>query len=202
MIIINRWAALIFLFVLGPEKNAPFLDGDIIFHTSTSAQSQAIQLATKSKYSHMGILMSKGDQFYVFEAVQPVKLTPIDEWIKRGQNSHYVVKRLKNRDQHLGPTQLAKMATIGKKFAGKSYDYQFAWSDEKIYCSELVWKIYKQAVGIEIGKKSTLGTFDLTNKIVSAKLKERYGENIPHDEPVISPSTMFESKLLETVRSQ
>src|SRR5690606_5876902 len=31
-------------------------NGDIIFQTSKSSQSQAIQLATKSKYSHMGII--------------------------------------------------------------------------------------------------------------------------------------------------
>jgi hypothetical protein len=29
--------------------------GDILFQTSKSAQSKAVQLATKSKYSHMGI---------------------------------------------------------------------------------------------------------------------------------------------------
>lgn len=34
-------------------------DGDIIFQTSQSSQSQAIQLVTKSKYSHMGIIFHK-----------------------------------------------------------------------------------------------------------------------------------------------
>ena len=31
-------------------------EGDIIFQTSTSSQSKAIQLATHSKYSHVGII--------------------------------------------------------------------------------------------------------------------------------------------------
>ena len=31
-------------------------DGDIIFHTSTSSQSKALQLAMNSPYSHMGIV--------------------------------------------------------------------------------------------------------------------------------------------------
>src|SRR5882757_2605456 len=54
-------------------------DGDIIFQTSTSRQSKAIQLATHSKYSHMGILFHNPNMFYqdpngwsVFEAVGPV----------------------------------------------------------------------------------------------------------------------------------
>ena len=71
--------------------------------------------------------------------------------------------------------------------------------DERIYCSELVWKIYKEALDIEIGELETLEDFDLTDKAVKQKLKERYGNNIPQNEKVISPVAMFESPLLETV---
>jgi hypothetical protein len=67
-------------------------NGDIIFQTSKSGQSKAIQLATGSKYSHMGIVYKQGNDFFVYEAVQPVKLTPLKDWIKRGENGHYVVK--------------------------------------------------------------------------------------------------------------
>ncbi len=42
-------------------------DGDLIFQTSMSAQSKAIQLATKSKYSHCGLIYKDGNGFYVFE---------------------------------------------------------------------------------------------------------------------------------------
>jgi hypothetical protein len=52
--------------------------GDIIFQTSLSEQSKAIQLATKSEYSHCGIIFKEGNDYYVFEAIQPVKRTPID----------------------------------------------------------------------------------------------------------------------------
>ena len=71
-------------------------DGDLIFQTSRSSQSKAIQLATNSKYSHCGIVFKEGDSFYVFEAVQPVKRTPLAEWIARGEKGEFVVKRLKN----------------------------------------------------------------------------------------------------------
>lgn len=69
-------------------------DGDIIFHTSRSAQSLAIQKATGSRYSHMGIVYVKDGAASVFEAVEPVKLTPLTEWIARGVGGRYVVKRL------------------------------------------------------------------------------------------------------------
>jgi Permuted papain-like amidase enzyme, YaeF/YiiX, C92 family len=124
------------------DNSERFQNGDIIFQTSRSSQSKAIQLATKSKYSHMGIIYEAGEQYYVYEAVQPVKLTKLTDWIKRGEGTHYVVKRLRNFEEVLTKENLKKMKTYGDKFKGKSYDIYFEWSDDKIYCSELVWKIY------------------------------------------------------------
>ena len=95
---------------------------------------------------------------------------------------------------------LRKMQQEGEKFKGKDYDLAFEWSDDKIYCSELIWKIYQRAAGIEIGKLQKLGDFDLTHDMVRQKMKERYGDNIPTDEIVISPAAIFESDLLITVK--
>jgi uncharacterized protein YycO len=176
-------------------------NGDLIFQTSLSPQSKAIQLATKSKYSHCGLIYKDGNNFYVFEAVQPVKRSPLDKWIARGQDGKYVIKRLKNADQVLTPTTLTKMRQIGDQFKGKNYDLTFEWSDNKIYCSELIWKIYQRATGIEIGKLEKLSDFDLTNEAVKKIMKERYGDNIPAEEIVISPTSIFDSELLTTVKS-
>ncbi len=176
-------------------------NGDLIFQTSLSGQSKAIQLATKSKYSHCGLIYKDGNEFYVFEAVQPVKRTPLDKWIARGQDGKYVIKRLKNADQVLTPTTLTKMKQVGDQFNGKNYDLTFEWSDDKIYCSELIWKIYQRATGIEIGKLEKLSDFDLTNEAVKKKMKERYGDKIPTNETVISPAAIFDSELLTTVKS-
>lgn len=176
-------------------------NGDILFHTSKSYQSKAIQLATNSKYSHMGIIYENHGQFFVYEAVQPVKLTPIIEWINRGENGHYVIKRLKNADQVLTKSTLAQMKQIGKQFEGKSYDIYFEWTDDKIYCSELVWKIYKQATGIEIGQLEQLSDFDLTSTIVKTNMKARYGNTIPLNMKVISPAAMFNSDKLITIET-
>lgn len=177
-------------------------NGDIIFQTSKSTQSKAIQMATNSKYSHMGIIYENEGQFLVYEAVQPVKLTPLKDWINRGENGHYVIKRLANADKVLTNSTLTKMKQLGEQFNGKPYDIYFEWSDDKIYCSELVWKIYKQAVNIEIGQLEKLADFDLSNDIVRAKMKERYGDNIPMDEKVISPAAMFNSDKLITIEEK
>lgn len=174
-------------------------DGDIIFQTSKSSQSKAIQLATKSKYSHCGIIYKIENQLYVYEAVQPVKITKLEDWILRDENEHYFVKRLKNSDNILTDENITKLKDTGKRFLGKNYDIYFEWSDDKIYCSELVWKMYKEALNIEIGELQHLKDFDLTNKIVKDKMKERYGDKIPINETVISPESIFNSDKLETI---
>ena len=180
--------------------NNEIKNGDLIFQTSLSGQSKAIQLATNSKYSHCGIVYSDNGQFYVYEAIQPVKTTPLDKWIARGKDGHFVIKRLKNADHVLTAETLQKMKQEGEMFKGKNYDLTFEWSDDKIYCSELIWKIYQRATGIEIGKLQKLSDFDLTNEAVKQKMKERYGDKIPTEEIVISPAAIFDSELLTTVK--
>ena len=176
-------------------------NGDLIFQTSLSGQSKAIQVATHSKYSHCGLIYKDGNDFFVFEAVQPVKRTPLDKWIARGENGKFVIKRLKNAEQILTPATIQKMKQVGGEFTGKNYDLTFEWSDDKIYCSELIWKVYQRATGLEVGKLQKLSDFDLTNEVVKKKMIERYGDKIPMNEIVISPSSIFDSELLTTVKA-
>jgi len=182
-------------------QNNEIQNGDIIFQTSLSNQSKAIQLATKSKYSHCGLIYIEENDYFVYEAIQPVKKTKLDKWIARGKDGHYVIKRLKKSDQILTNETLGKMKEIGSKFEGKNYDLTFEWSDDKMYCSELIWKIYKRATGIEVGKLQKLKDFDLSNEAVKNIMKKRYGNNIPENEIVISPASIFESENLKTVKS-
>ena len=98
------------------------------------------------------MILKKGKEYFVLEAVQPVKLTSLKDWIKRGKDNDFVLKRIKNRDEILTPENIQKMKSIGERYLGKDYDLKFEWSDDKIYCSELVWKIYKEVFDIEIGQ--------------------------------------------------
>jgi uncharacterized protein YycO len=183
------------------SKQIDFRDGDIIFHTSKSRQSKAIQLATHSTLSHMGLIVTIDNEKYVLEAVQPVKLTKLNDWIERGVDKKYIVKRLKKADSLLTPAVIKDLKDYGQSLIGKDYDKCFEWSDDKIYCSELVFKIYKKTLNIEIGQLQRLKDFDLTDKSVKQIMKERYGNKIPTNEVVISPVSMFNSDLLITIYS-
>jgi len=173
--------------------------GDIIFQTSQSPQCEAVRIATNSKFSHCGIIYNLNGKWFVFEAVQPVKLTPLDEWITHGKDNKYVVKRLKNAKTVLTPETLQKMENYSQQFDGKQYDAYFEWTDTKIYCSELVWKIYKNAAGIELSKLRELKDFNLSDTRIQKILKERYGNTIPLEEKVVAPSDLADSDLLITI---
>jgi hypothetical protein len=53
-----------------------------------------------------------------------------------------------------------------------------------------------------IGTLQHVRDFNLSEPAVKAKMKERYGNHVPLDETVISPSAMFDSPLLVTVAEQ
>jgi hypothetical protein len=62
----------------GIDENEKIQVGDLIFQTSKSGQSQAIPLATKSKYSHCGIIYQGENGFMclkrlVRSSVHPLK---------------------------------------------------------------------------------------------------------------------------------
>ena len=171
-------------------------DGDVIFQTSKSSQSVAIQRATHSRYSHMGIIFLREGRPYVLEASATVRYTPLGVWIARGQDGAAIVKRLR---KDLSPSQVERLRAAARPFVGRPYDLVFEWSDSKIYCSELVWKIYDRAVGVHLGELQRLRGFDLSDPLVRAKMKERYGDAVPQDEKVISPGAMFDSPLLAVV---
>ena len=172
-------------------------DGDLVFQASRSSQSAAVALATKSRYTHMGIVYLREGKPFVYEAVGPVKLTPFKEWVARGERGHVVVRRLKEPPDE---EALRKMKAAGEALRGKPYDLRFEWSDDAIYCSELAYKIY-EAAGLTIGEKQPAGTFELSSPEVQKKLAERFSNAAPFDpeEPVVSPQSMFDDPDLVTV---
>lgn len=117
-----------------------YKEGDILFQVSKSGQSPLIQKATGSKWSHCGVVVEKGKKMYVLEASKVVKLTPLQEWIKRGKDGKVKKMRVKKE-----PVKIKY-----KKYLGKPYDLAFQFDNGKWYCSELIYDIYKTQLGIEL----------------------------------------------------
>ena len=172
-----------------------FQDGDIILQTSQSSQSQAIQLATHSKWSHVGIIFHKGSIPYVYEARGPVGFRSLKAFVSSGVSGRYLVRRLK---QGLRAIDVQRLYQEAQKYLSKPYDLYFEWSDDRIYCSELVWKMYQSALGVSVGALQKLGDYDLKSPQVQKIIAERYGSNIPYNEIVISPEAIASESLVLT----
>ena len=188
---------LVFVVSLTSCSSQELKDGDIIFHTSKSAQSKMLQIATNSNITHVGVIFFKSGNPYVFEAVSPVKVTPLKEFINRGIGSKYSIKRTKTP---LTSSDLKIMMEYGKRQIGKPYDSKFEWSDSKIYCSELVWKIYHYS-GIRLCDIKIFSDFNLNRPIVKEAIKLRYNGKFNVNEYVVAPIDLYNSDKLKTVYS-
>lgn len=173
--------------------------GDILFISSASGQGKAIQMATHSKFTHVGMVFVEDGETYVYHAVEPVMKSTLDEFLAFSADGKYVAKRLKD-SALLNDSTSEKMRQMASGLLGKHYDIYFNWKDDEWYCTEFVWKLYERNYKLELGKLRPLKEFDLSSKEVQAIMKRRYGNEIPYEEKMISPQDMFDSELLSEVK--
>lgn len=148
---------------------AALRSGDVVLHTSRSAQGLAIALATGSAYTHVGLVERSGDQLFVIEAVQPVRRAPLDEFVRRGAGGAVTALRHPGLD----PTARAAVVAAATRLVGRPYDLAFAPGDDEIYCSELIHLAYA-AAGVDIGRWTTLGALRLDAAPVRRLLARRW----------------------------
>lgn len=192
----HAWLARLLAAQAGPTLEPSLLrDGDIVLHKSSSRQSEALAAATRSPYTHMGLVFWRDDRPQVLEAVQPVRWTPLERWVARGREGHVVVLRPKQT------VDVAAVRRAADRYLGRDYDLLFAWSDDRIYCSELVTKAYRTATGLELGDLVPLSTFDLEAAPVRALVQERVGHALDTTEPVVAPASFLDDDDLRWVFS-
>lgn len=174
-------------------------DGDLVFHKSTSNQGPALQILTNSPWTHVGIIVKNQDTYWVAEASSTVKLTRLADFIARGKNGEYIIKRLSPAVRTISAEERAKIRSSINRFLGLEYDIWFQWSDSFIYCSELVWKVYLEALGIELSAPERFRDFRLDTAEARQMIRTRYvnqGREIDVNELVVTPVAVLNSNLL------
>lgn len=182
----------------------PVFEGDIVLQISEDPQHMAFGKACRSKYNHAGIIFIRPrDRMYVvMEMGDSVTATPLTEWRDRGQGQHIALLRLKNSNQLLNDKKTERLKKSAKAFRGVRKDYYYNWSDEALYPTELVWKMYNNALNISICEPGKLGEWDLTGLLIHGQMLKKYGEKIPKDEQVISTDAIYRSDKLEVIYEQ
>lgn len=175
-------------------------EGDLIFQTCKSAVGIVIRDATNSWFDHLGIVTKRDGQWFVYEAIEPVVFTPLGEWVERGVLSQATVMRLKDASPLASPAKHAAFEAEMESNAGKHYDYLLRWSDDGMYCSELVWKVFHSALGVNLCPTRRFSDFNLGAKSVKLYVAKLYKGKPPLAETVVSPRDVFDSPLLERVK--
>jgi uncharacterized protein YycO len=131
--------------------------------------------------------------FVVLEAVGPVKKTALSSWIQRGREKAFAVYRLTASYQN----KTEEVIKAALTFLGRPYDIHYSFDDEKIYCSELVFKAFQKATGEELGQVKRLG--DLNWQPNEAFIRQLEGGLLPLDRAMITPRDLSEAKQLQLV---
>lgn len=173
------------------EQIKDIREGDVIFQTSQSQQSPLIQIATQSTISHCGIIIIKNGKPYVLETLKTLVLTPLDKFIARGKDGKYWLKRSNKENIKI---------KYGS-YLGKPYDLAFKFDNDKFYCSELIYDIYKNQLGIELCEPKKVSDYLIlgTGKIpqIEKAMKKR---GIAKDQYAVAPVDVFESVYLKDVK--
>jgi hypothetical protein len=168
--------------------------GDILFQSlPLNPVVSMIEGATNSPFSHCGIVHKTRRGWMVLEAIGPVRDTALSDWIKRGRDGHYQVYRLREAYRGKIPAILA----AARKFKGLPYDIHYDFDDGKIYCSELIYKAFKQATGEELG--IIVAVRDLNWQPYRATIMTIEKGPVPLDRLIITPRALSEAAQLERV---
>ena len=170
-------------------------EGDIVFQSLPHGPLvDVIEGITESPLSHCGVVMRDPDgRWVVHEAIGVVRLTPLYLWIVRGRGGRIDVWRARDA----AAAEPGRLREALGRHTGKAYDYRYAPGDEEIYCSELVFKAYRDAAGLELGEWEKLG--DLNWRPFEAFIREMEGGPLPLDRPMITPVGVTRSAALERV---
>ncbi len=173
--------------------------GDLIFHLSQGFQANAILEATGSAWSHVGILFDDGaGGWIVAEASAPVRVVSLQSFINRGKGKDYRIYRARD----FKSTDIQSLRAAVDSEIGKRYDIYFEWSDDAIYCSELVYKAFDKASGIKLGAVQKFSDLKLDGPYVKALIQNRLtetGRQLNLNEPIVTPINQMKDNDLDLI---
>ena len=81
-----------------------------------------------------------------------------------------------------------------KKYLGQPYDLEFRFDNGKMYCSELVWLVYKDQ-GIELCDPRKVSSFVMARVPKVKKLMQK--RNIRMDQEVVAPVDIYKARRIQ-----
>jgi hypothetical protein len=167
--------------------------GDVLFQALPhNPLVDAIEGATGSPFSHCGLVMQRGTEWIVLEAIGPVKETPLNKWIDRGRFGGFAAYRFKAKYR----SRVGDVIREVEKYLGRKYDAHYRFDNDEIYCSELIFVAFRKCFGEDLGTVRKLG--DL-NWDPYAEVIIQIEGSVPTSREMITPADLSEAPQLEGV---
>jgi len=171
-------------------------EGDVLFQDiDCGMRCTLIREITQSRYTHVGIVLDEHGTLKVWEAYEPVGSTDLVEWIHRGIGERVAIYRF------LPTVPIAAVATAVRGFAGRPYDGDYQWDDERIYCSELIAKAVNQAEGTPIFEPKPIGDLGPHAELIKRMSHGRLHEGTAMVSPVDLTRSSSLKKLVDELAS-
>ncbi len=167
--------------------------GDLIFQSLPPNELvTAISGITHSHLSHCGLLTKVEGQWMVIESLGTVHLTPLFTWMRRGSGAGIAVYRLPMTE-----IQVDQVIRSAQEMLGKPYDLKYDFDDEKIYCSELIYRAFERGMELKIGVLDRLG--DLNWRPFEKTILKFEEGPVPVDRLMITPVALTKDPRLSKV---
>ncbi|MDO6592261.1 YiiX/YebB-like N1pC/P60 family cysteine hydrolase [Neptuniibacter sp. 1_MG-2023] len=175
-------------------------EGDIIFISIDSFLYRQVAKGTGSWTSHVGFIVQENNQWYVLESAVPkVTRCPLRKFLSRTTNNEVSVMRVK---EGLNQEQIDKLKYAAEEKMGIYYHLGFKYDSKRQFCSKFVHHIFKEALGIEIGKVQTLEALLQENPQASVNFwRCWYLGFVPWQRKTITPASQLNDPQLKTVFS-
>ncbi len=171
-------------------------EGDVLFQALPKGFDlvRAIEGVSGSNYSHCGIVIkSEEGDWRVYEAFGPVGSVSLENWKNRGRGQKFAAYRIEDENATVIPKLLAALP----KYAKRPYDVRYRMDDGFIYCSELIYKAYRDTTGKPLGKLIRLG--DMNWRPYVATIRKYEGGPPPLDREMITPIELSKAPQLKKV---
>lgn len=173
-------------------QQTPLQPGDLLFYEDTAGMGAAVQEST-GHYTHVAMVAETGDTVWIVDATQRYGVSRRPFLRQPGDSRPYP-------DAYRLTIPFDTAAVIGraKSFVGQPYDNAFLPDNGKMYCSELIYECFLDAVGNHLFEAKPMNWRDKEGRLPEYWKKhfEELGIPVPEGVPGTNPTDMSRSPLL------
>ena len=141
--------------------------------------------------------MERKSKMKILAVTDSVIFQTVEEFIARRK---FEVLRMVEPDKYMHPGVVRELDMITRNYINRPADPQLSWDNDKVYSSELVWKVYLQILMLqEISITSNMVDLKWSKPAAKRYLNEHFKGQIPSKQVLIFPDAIYNSQLLEIV---